>query len=85
MHLALVHGHATATVKHRSLQCVKLLLCHMLGSGGQPIGDPVLAVDRLGAGIGDRVILTSDGSGIRQLLGDDTSCARWWTLAIVDP
>jgi microcompartment protein CcmK/EutM len=84
MQLALVQGRATSTVKHRSLAGAKLLVCQLLGNEGQASGDPVLAVDKLGAGAGDRVILTSDGLGLRELLGDNTSPVRWWTLGIVD-
>lgn len=84
MQLALVHGRATSTVKHPSLNGQKLLICQLLGSGDKPAGDPVLAVDSLGAGAGDKVILTSDGLGLRNLLNDNTSPARWWTLGIVD-
>ncbi|MFP4144275.1 MAG: EutN/CcmL family microcompartment protein [Phycisphaeraceae bacterium] len=84
MQLAVVQGRATSTVKHRSLQGRKLLVCQLLGTGDQPAGDPVLAVDNLGAGAGDKVILTSDGLGLRQILGDSNSPARWWTLGIVD-
>ncbi len=84
MQLARVHGRATATCKHRSLNGVKLLICQLLSESGQPQGDPVLALDKLGAGRGDRVILTSDGLGLRDMLKDDTSPARWWTLGLVD-
>ena len=84
MQLALVKGRATATVKHHSLEGRKLLICQMLSRGGEGVGDPVLALDSLGAGMGDRVIITSDGWGLRDLLGHDDSPARWWTLGIVD-
>ena len=84
MQLATVKGRATSTVRHPSLAGVKLLICQPLGGDRQPAGDPVLAVDRLGAGRGDEVVLTSDGLGLRELLGDNTSPARWWTLGIVD-
>jgi ethanolamine utilization protein EutN len=85
MQLALVQGHAHATLKHRSLAGTTLLACQMLGGDDLPMGEPVLAVDKLGAGIGDRVILTSDGPGLRTLLGDENSPVRWWTMGIVDP
>ena len=84
MQLAIVKGRATSTLKHRSLANVKLLICQMLGTERQPVGDPVLAVDKLGAGSGDTVVLTSDGLGLRDLLDDRNSPARWWTLGIVD-
>jgi len=84
MQLALVTGRATSTVRHASLAGRKLLVCSMLDVNRKPTGDPVLAVDRLGAGRGDTVILTSDGLGLRELLNDDNSPARWWTLGIVD-
>ena len=84
MQLAIVQGRATATVKHRSLMGAKLLACQALGRDGQPTGDPVLAVDQLGASLGDRVILSSDGLGLRKLLKDENSPVRWWTLGIVD-
>ena len=84
MQHARVKGRATSTVKHASLAGMKLLVCELLGRDGQPTGDPVLAVDRIGAGAGDRVILTSDGLGLRALLNDENSPARWWTLGIVD-
>ena len=61
-----------------------MLICQLLGNEGQSEGDPVIAVDSLGAGAGDRVILTSDGLGLRKLLNDSTSPVRWWTLGIVD-
>ena len=30
------------------------------------------------------VMITSDGLGLREMLKDDTSPARWWTLGIID-
>ena len=84
MQLAVVRGRATSTVKHRSLNGSKLLVCQFLDRGRQMTGDPILAVDRLGAGAGDHVVLTSDCIGLRQLLNDDNSPVRWWTLGIVD-
>jgi microcompartment protein CcmK/EutM len=82
--LAIVKGRATATVKHPSLEGCRMLLVQMLGTGLRPQGDPVLIIDRLGAGYGDTVMVTSDGLGLRQMLGDNTSPARWWTVGIVD-
>jgi ethanolamine utilization protein EutN len=84
MQLAIVSGRATTTVRHASLVGVRLLVCQMLDAHKKPTGDPVLALDKIGAGLGDTVIITSDGLGLRELLKSNNSPARWWTLGIVD-
>ncbi len=84
MYFGRVVGQATATVKHRSMKGAKLLLVMALQGDGSIEGDPVLAVDTLGAGWGDTVMITSDGIGTRELLGDTTSPVRWSVLGIVD-
>jgi ethanolamine utilization protein EutN len=82
MQIAIVQGRATSTVKHKSLQGARLLICQSLGIDGKASGDPVIAVDKLGAG--DKVLISSDGGGLREVLKDNNSPARWWTIGIVD-
>ncbi len=85
MQVALVVGHAHATVKHKTLAGHKLLLTQpLLADGNRPDGAPMLAVDSLGAGPGDRVMLTSDGAAIREIFGVENSPIRWAVLGIVD-
>lgn len=84
MQLAKVIGRATTTVRHESMAGVKLLVCEFLGNDMQAVGDPVLAVDQLGAGVGDKVMLTSDGKGLGDMLKSKTTPLRWWTLGIID-
>jgi len=85
MYLGRVVGHATATVKHPSMQGAKLLLVMALKADGEtPEGDPILVVDKLGAGRGDKVMITSDGIATRELLGDKASPVRWSVLGIPD-
>ena len=79
-----VVGTATSTTKHRSLNGRRLLVVQPVDAAGGRDGDPVLAVDALGAGTGARVMLTSDGGGTRELVGDKTSPARYSTLGILD-
>jgi microcompartment protein CcmK/EutM len=80
-----VLGTTTATVRHPSMKGWKLLLVQpFLVDGRTPDGDPVLAVDALGAGIGETVIISSDGRGTRELLGFDNTPVRWSVLGIVD-
>ena len=84
MQMAVVKGRATSTVKHPSFDGLKLLICQPLGSQGQANGDPVLAIDQLGAGYGDRVMISSDGRGLREMIKAPSSPARWWVQGIID-
>ncbi len=79
-----VVGTATATVKHPTLHGWKLLVVQPLAENDQPKGDPVLAVDVLGAGIDEIVIMTSDGKTARELLGDNTTPASWSVVGLPD-
>ena len=80
-----VIGTATSTVKHPSMQGWKLLVVQPLAADGRsPDGDPVLAVDSLGAGRGETVIVSSDGRGTRELLQSDNTPVRWSVLGIRD-
>ena len=84
MQLATVIGHATSTIKHPSMQGWRLVIAQPLGSSGQPEADPVVAVDKFGAGPGQTVILDSDGKGAREYVGDPKSPVRWFVVGIVD-
>ena len=85
MYYGRVVGSATATLKHPSMGGCKLLLVMALQADGRSIeGDPILVVDTLGAGKGEMVMITSDGIGARELLGDNTSPVRWTVLGIAD-
>ena len=80
-----VMGTATATVKHASMEGWKLLVVQPFEADGtSPDGDPVLAVDSLGAGIGETVIVSSDGRGTRELLGANNTPVRWSVIGIPD-
>lgn len=84
MQLALVIGTATATVKHPSMEGHKLLVVQPREVAGDADGDPLLAVDALGAGVGETVMITSDGRGARELLGVEATPVRWTTVGIAD-
>ena len=61
MQIARVVGDLTATQKHASHEGQKLLLVQPLMLDGTPNGNPVVAVDAVNAGVGDRVLLVMDG------------------------
>jgi ethanolamine utilization protein EutN len=84
MLLARIQGRATSTRHHHTIDGQRLLVGQALNADLQPFGDPQLTLDQLGAGAGDVVVVTSDGRGLRQMLGHDNSPARWYTIGIVD-
>lgn len=84
MHLATVIGHATSTIKHPSLHGWRMAIVQMLDAARRPEGDPVVAVDKLGSGIGQTVMINSDGKGARELIGDEKSPVRWFVIGILD-
>ena len=85
MQLARVVGTATSTIKHPTMNGWKLLIVQMLQADGRsPDGDPVISIDSLGAAVGQKVIITSDGKGTRELMGSDNTPVRWSVLGIQD-
>ena len=84
MLLARVEGNVVATRKHPSLEGWRLVLCQPINSAGDPEGAPQIAIDAHGAGLHQRVIISSDGSAARQAVADPNSPARWIILGIVD-
>jgi bacterial microcompartment shell vertex protein len=85
MQLGVVLGTATSTVKHPSLEGWKLLVVQFYAvDGTTPDGDPVLAIDTLGAGAGQHVILSSDGKGTRELVKSESTPIRWSVVGIQD-
>jgi ethanolamine utilization protein EutN len=55
MQLARVIGNVVATRKDESLTGIKLLLVQPLTGDRQPAGRPLVAVDAVGAGVGEEV------------------------------
>jgi ethanolamine utilization protein EutN len=55
MQLARVIGHLVATRKDENLLGITLLMVQPLSAERQPVGRPLVAVDSVGAGIGETV------------------------------
>jgi microcompartment protein CcmK/EutM len=85
MRIAQICGHVTATVKHPSLVNQRLLIAQPLLPDGAPDGPPQIVIDPLGAGMHQRVIISSDGAESREIVRDPLSPARWNVLGIIDP
>lgn len=85
MRLARIRGHAVSTVKHRSLEGLRLLVAQPVDAEDRPDGPPQIVLDPFGAAMHQKVLITSDGSEARKLAGSELSPARWSVLGIVDP
>jgi ethanolamine utilization protein EutN len=84
MQLARVVGHAVSTVKHPSMTGWKLLVVQPLAADDKADGEPLLAIDSLGANSGARVMICNDGKGARELVGSPNSPVRWFVMGICD-
>ncbi|MCX6082668.1 MAG: EutN/CcmL family microcompartment protein [Chloroflexi bacterium] len=62
MKLALVIGSTVATIKDENLSGRKLLIVRESDTTGGPTGVPFVAVDTVGAGAGDLVLITTGSS-----------------------
>ncbi len=84
MLLARVEGNVVATRKHPSFEGWRFVICQPINPAGEPEGAPQVAIDPHGAGMHQRVVISSDGAAARQAVGDPKSPARWMIIAIVD-
>src|SRR5579859_875340 len=84
MQLGTVIGHATSTIKHRSLNGWRLAVVQPLNVAREPDADPVIAVDKFSAGLGETVILNTDGKGARDMIGDEKTPVRYFVIGILD-
>lgn len=61
MRLARVIGTVVSTQKNRKLEGAKLLLVQPLAEDEQPRGAALLAIDSVGAGVGEQVLIVLEG------------------------
>lgn len=62
MQMGKVIGNVWATRKEEGLEGLKLLIIQPIDSKNNPIRNQIVAADRIGAGVGDHVLVTSGGS-----------------------
>ena len=62
MMMAKVIGNVWATRKEENLNGLKLLIVQPFNSANEPIRHELVVADRIGAGVGDDVLVTSGGS-----------------------
>ena len=84
MQIGRVVGTVVATQKHRKLEGAKLLLVQPLTLAGQPRGIAVLAIDSVGAGVGEKVLLVIEGKAAGDALGKKAAAVDAAIIGIVD-
>ena len=67
MQLAKVVGNLVSTHKNELLKGKKLLLVQPMDELLVPFGDEMIAVDGVGAGIGDTVLILAEGGSARMI------------------
>lgn len=81
MLVAKLIGSVWSTRKADSMKGLKLMLVELVG--GSRAGERMMVVDTIGAGIGDRVIV-STGSSARKMLDDDNIPVDAVIVGIID-
>jgi ethanolamine utilization protein EutN len=61
MQIGRVVGSVVATQKHPKLTAAKLLLVQPLTLDDRPRGTPLLTIDSVGAGVGEKVLVVIEG------------------------
>jgi ethanolamine utilization protein EutN len=69
MQIGRVVGDLSATQKHASHEGRTILLVQPIDVDGRELGNPVVALDSVNAGAGDRVLLVQDGYAAATALG----------------
>lgn len=68
MQIGRVIGTVVSTQKHQKIEAAKLLLVQPLTLEDRPKGTAVLAIDSVGAGVGEKVLLVIEGKAAQDAL-----------------
>jgi microcompartment protein CcmK/EutM len=84
MQICRVVGTVVATQKNRKLEGAKLLLVQPLTLDGEPRGVALIAVDSVGAGVGERVLVVIEGKAAGDALGRKAAAVDAAIVGIID-
>jgi len=82
--IARVIGTLVSTQKHRALVGAKLLIVQPLTADGTARGTPLLAIDSVGAGVGERVLVVIEGRAAGDALRKRAAPVDAAVVGIVD-
>ncbi len=84
MQICQVVGTVVSTQKNRKLVGAKLLLVQPLTLEGEPRGVALIAIDVLGAGTGERVLVVIEGKAAGDALGQKAAAVDAAVVGIID-
>ncbi len=83
MYLGKVVGTVVSTSKNELLIGMKLLIVAELNEHKEPVGSTAIAVDTVGAGVGE-IVIVATGSSARRILDNDNAPVDASIVGIVD-
>ena len=84
MQIARVVGTVVATQKHLKFEGAKLLLVQPLNADDTPRGNALLAVDGVGAGVDEKVLVVLEGRAAGEALGKKGAPVDAAIIGIID-
>jgi ethanolamine utilization protein EutN len=84
MQIARVIGTLVSTQKHHTLEGAALLLVQPVTPDDEPRGGPLLAIDSVGAGVGERVLIVIEGKAAGQAIGRKGAPVDAAIIGIID-
>ncbi|MBU0711851.1 EutN/CcmL family microcompartment protein [bacterium] len=84
MILGRVCGSIVSTINHEFYDNKRLLMVDRLSIDGKVTGNYLIAVDSVGAGAGETVLIIDEGNSARQIIGDKTAPLRSIIVGVVD-
>lgn len=79
-----VIGTVVATQKHRKYEGAKLLLVQPTAADGHPRGTPLIAIDSVGAGVNERVLVVLEGRAAAEALRSKGAPVDTAIVGIID-
>lgn len=79
-----VAGEIYSTINHPFYDHKKLLVVDKLDPKGEKTGDYLIAVDSVGAGFGETVLVIDEGNSARQVVDDPMAPVRSIIVGIID-
>lgn len=84
MQIARVVGTVVSTQKHRKFEGAKLLLVQPLNLDDTPRGSAILAVDGVGAGVHEKVLVVIEGRAAGEAIGRKAAPVDAAIVGIID-